>query len=177
MIDIELLKYPIGKFQKPELILDQNLEEAITYLGMFPQYLEETVQSFSEEQLSTPYRPGGWTVMQLIHHLSDSHMNALIRFKLALTEVNPTIKPYDEAAWAQLEDYSLPVSESLTLIKGIHLKWAIVLKSMQSQDFEKTYFHPESQSSVSLSEVTLMYQWHSQHHLAHIQHLMIREKW
>ncbi|SFA77948.1 YfiT family bacillithiol transferase [Algoriphagus aquimarinus] len=177
MIDIELLKYPIGKFLKPEHISEQNLKEASAYLRLFPQYLEETVKEFAEEQLNTPYRPGGWTVGEVIHHLSDSHMNALTRFKLALTEDNPTIKPYDEAAWAQMPDYALPIDISLTLIAGIHLKWAVILESMTPSDFQKTYFHPESQISVPLSEVTLMYQWHSQHHLAHIQHLIIREKW
>ncbi|TXE14574.1 YfiT family bacillithiol transferase [Algoriphagus aquimarinus] len=177
MIDIELLKYPIGKFLKPENISDQNLKEASAYLGSYPQYLKETVKGFSEIQLNTPYRPGGWSVRQVIHHVADSHMNALTRFKLALTEVNPTIKPYDEAAWAKMSDYSLPIESSLNLIVGIHFKWAVILESMTPSDFQKTYFHPESQSSVPLSEVTLMYQWHSMHHLAHIQHLIIREKW
>ena len=177
MIDIKLLKYPIGKFLTPDTISEQSLKEATTYLLSFPQYLEETVKGFSEKQLNTPYRPGGWTVKQVVHHVADSHMNALMRFKLALTEENPTIKPYDEAAWAQMSDYSLPIETSLSMIKGIHYKWAVILESMEPLDFEKTYFHPESQASVALSEVTLMYQWHSQHHLAHIQHLMIREKW
>ncbi len=177
MIDIEFLKYPIGRFLKPETISGQNLKEATDYLRSFSGYLEETVKELTEEQLNTAYRPGGWTVKQLIHHLSDSHMNAVMRFKLALTEVNPTIKPYDEAAWAQLADYSSPTSESIPLIRGIHAKWAIILDSMSTEDFKKTYFHPESQSSVPLSEVTLMYQWHSMHHLAHIQHLIIRKGW
>ena len=177
MIDIELLKYPIGKFLKPEKISGQNLKEASAYLGSYPQYLKDTVKDFSEDQLNTPYRPGGWTVKQVVHHVADSHMNALTRFKLALTEENPTIKPYDEAAWAKMPDYSLPIEVSLNLIDGIHFKWAVILESMTPFDFQKTYFHPESQSSAPLSEITLMYQWHSQHHLAHIQHLMIREKW
>ncbi|WPR74898.1 YfiT family bacillithiol transferase [Algoriphagus sp. NG3] len=177
MIDIELLKYPIGRFQKPTHFSDKNLAEASAYLKAFPQYLRETVSGFSETSLNTPYRPGGWTVRQVIHHLSDSHMNALIRFKLALTEDNPTIKPYDEASWANLVDYSLPIDISLSLIEGIHYKWALVLNSMASADFEKTYFHPETQASVPLSEVTLMYHWHSMHHLAHIQHLILRENW
>ena len=177
MIDIELLKYPIGKFLKPNGVSDHHLKEAIAYLGSFPQYLKETVDHFSEEQLTTPYRPGGWTVKQVVHHLSDSHMNALTRFKLALTEENPTIKPYDEASWAKMPDYALPIERSLNLIDGIHFKWVVILESMKHSDFQKTYFHPEAKASVPLSEVTLMYQWHSQHHLAHIQHLMIREKW
>lgn len=177
MIDIELLKYPIGKFLTPDTISEQNLTEATAYLRSFPEYLEETVKGFSDTQLNTPYRPGGWTVKQVVHHVADSHMNAFIRFKLALTEGNPTIKPYDEAAWAKMSDYSLPIETSLSLIKGLHSKWAVILESMIPADFQKTYFHPESQSSFPLSEITLMYQWHSQHHLAHIQHLMIREKW
>lgn len=104
-------------------------------------------------------------------------MNALTRFKLALTEENPIIKPYDEASWAKMSDYSLPIATSLSLIDGIHFKWAVILESMKRSGYQRTYFHPESQSSVPLSEVTLMYQWHSQHHLAHIQHLVIRKKW
>ncbi|SFU07823.1 DinB superfamily protein [Algoriphagus locisalis] len=176
MIDIELLKYPIGKFLTPDTISEQNLKEATAYLRSFPEYLEETVKDLSDIQLNTPYRPGGWTVKQVVHHVADSHMNALTRFKLALTEDNPTIKPYDEAAWAKMSDYSLPAETSLSLIKGIHYKWAVILENMKPLDFEKKYFHPQSQASVSLSEVTLMYQWHSQHHLAHIQNLMIREK-
>ncbi|PZX57966.1 YfiT family bacillithiol transferase [Algoriphagus chordae] len=177
MIDIELLKYPIGKFLKPETISEQNFKEATAYLRVFPQYLEDSISEFTEEQFNTPYRPGGWTVKELVHHLADSHMNALIRFKLALTEDNPTIKPYDEASWAKMPDYILPIETSLALIAGIHLKWAVILENMSPTNFQKCYFHPESQTSVPLSEVTLMYQWHSQHHLAHIQHLMIREKW
>lgn len=177
MIDIELLKYPIGKFLKPENISDQHLKEAINYLRLFPQYLEDTVNKLTEKQWNTHYRPGGWTVGQVVHHLSDSHMNALIRFKLALTENNPTIKPYDETSWARMPDYSVPTDTALTLIKGIHLKWAVILESMTSSDYQRTYFHPEHQTTVPLSEVTLMYHWHSMHHLAQIQHLIIREKW
>ncbi|MEP0712127.1 MAG: YfiT family bacillithiol transferase, partial [Algoriphagus sp.] len=173
----EFLKYPIGKFEKPENISENHLNEAIEYLGYFPSYLEETTKSFSEEQWNTPYRPGGWTIKQVIHHLSDSHMNALMRVKWALTEDNPTIKPYDEAAWAELVDYTLPVSDSISLIRLIHAKWYVILNSMTFVEFQKSYFHPASQATVPLAEVTLMYQWHSKHHLAHIQHLIIREKW
>lgn len=177
MIDIELLKYPIGKFQKTQHISENILKEATAYLRAFPQYLDETIKEFTEEQLNTPYRPGGWTVKQLIHHLSDSHMNALLRFKFALTEDNPTIKTYDEVAWAKLADYALPVSESIPVIRGIHAKWTNILDSMNTVNFDRTYFHPDSQAYVPLSEVTLMYQWHSMHHLAHIQHLIMRENW
>ena len=177
MIDIELLKYPIGKFQRPDHILDMHLKQAVDYLRSFPEYLKQTIEPYTEDKLETPYRPGGWTVKQLIHHLSDSHMNALMRFKLALTEDNPTVKPYDEAAWAKLSDYFMPVSQSIPLIRCTHEKWTSILDAMSPDDFERTYFHPETNLSVPLSEVTVMYHWHAMHHLAQIQHLIIRENW
>ena len=177
MIDIELLKYPIGKFTSPEKITQEHLAEAINEIKALPKYLESTVKPLSEEQLDTPYRPGGWTVRQVVHHCSDSHINAFIRFKLALTENNPTIKPYDEAAWANLGDSKLPIEISIGILKNIHFKWGLILDQMSPEDFEKTYFHPESQKSVPLKEVALMYCWHGKHHLAHIQSLMIRENW
>ncbi len=175
-IDIELLKYPIGKFQNPEEINPDHLAEAAKYLKDFPRYLTDTIAPLDQGQLSTPYRPGGWTVIQLLHHIGDSHMNALIRFKLALTESTPTIKPYEEAAWAELADYALPIEPSLQLILAVHAKWAEILENMGKEQFESAYFHPESKKEVTLAEATLMYHWHSMHHLAHIQHLMIREK-
>ncbi|WBL42763.1 putative metal-dependent hydrolase [Algoriphagus halophytocola] len=177
MTDIEFLKYPIGRFQKPERISQAHLDGAATYIQNFPKYLNDTLASFSEIQLNTPYRIGGWTVKQLIHHIADSHMNALIRFKLALTEDNPSIKPYLEAEWAKLNDYTLPIAGSLSMIQAMHEKWAKILKLMNSEDFQKTYYHPEYQKNIPLAEVTLMYEWHSKHHLAHIQHLMLRENW
>ena len=176
-MDIELLKYPIGKFHKPETIADDSIKEAIETIKSFPANLFTAVSPLSIEQLNTPYRPGGWTVRQLVHHCADSHMNAFIRFKLALTEENPTIKPYDEAAWANLADAELPIESSLAIIKAIHKKWGVLLDSMKEEDFKKTYFHPEKQRSQELEEITLIYAWHSTHHLAHIQHLVLREKW
>ncbi|TNF40156.1 MAG: putative metal-dependent hydrolase [Cytophagales bacterium] len=176
-IDIEFLKYPVGKFQIPEIISSQDLEEAKSVIRSFPSNLFTAVSPLSGAQLDTPYRPGGWTVRQVVHHCADSHMNAFIRFKLALTESQPTVKPYDEGAWANLADYSLPVEGSLQLIRIIHSKWIVLLDSMEESDFQKTYFHPESKKIQKLEEVTLMYAWHSSHHLAHIQHLSIRENW
>jgi len=173
-IDIEFLKYPIGKFQIPEIITIEEIQNAISVLKAFPSNLYLAVSPLNIKQLDTQYRPGGWTVRQLIHHCSDSHTNAFIRFKLALTEENPTIKPYEEAEWAKLSDYSLPIEHSLVMIKSIHLKLGVLLDSMSPEDFKRTYFHPESQRKQTLEEVTLMYAWHSQHHLAHIQHLIIR---
>lgn len=173
-IDIESLKYPIGKFQLPETIDSASIENAIQTLKSFPSQIFSAVSPFSAEQLNTPYRPGGWTIRQLIHHCADSHMNAFIRFKLALTEQNPTIKPYEEAEWAKLFDSYLPIEPSLELIKAIHLKWVTLLESMKAEDFKKTFFHPEKQKSQSLDGVTLMYAWHSTHHLAHVQQLVLR---
>ncbi|GMQ30134.1 YfiT family bacillithiol transferase [Algoriphagus confluentis] len=176
-IDIEFLKYPIGKFQAPEIISNEQMNEAKSIIRYFPTHLFTAVSSLSPAQLDTPYRPGGWTVRQVIHHCADSHMNALIRFKLAITESQPTVKPYDEGAWANLADYSMPVEGSLQLIQIIHSKWIVLLNSMEKADFQKTYFHPESKKTPKLEEVTLMYAWHSSHHLAHIQHLALRENW
>lgn len=175
--DIEFLKYPIGKFKLPEQVSPEMIDEAIVQIKSFPSHLFKAVSPLSFVQLDMPYRPGGWTVRQLIHHCADSHMNAFIRFKLALTESNPTVKPYDEAAWANLSDASLPIESSLAIIQAIHFKWGKLLDSMKSEDFKKTYFHPEKKRNQELEEVTLMYAWHSQHHLAHILHLGMREKW
>ena len=167
-IDIEHLKFPIGKFSVPETISSDQIQEAIEYLKAFPSYLADSVNLMSESQLDTPYRPGGWTIKQVIHHIADSHMNAYSRFKMALTEDNPTIKPYDESAWAKLADASLAIDSSMAIIKAVHFKWAVILESMTDEDFQKTYFHPEKKRSQTLAEVTLMYTWHSKHHLAHV---------
>lgn len=176
-IDIEFLKYPIGKFQKPAAISYDLIQDAIALIKSFPAHIFTAVSPLSVVQLDTPYRPGGWTVRQLVHHCADSHMNAFIRFKLALTEENPTIKPYDEAAWAKLADADLPIESSLNIIKAMHLKWGVVLDSMKDGDFKKKYFHPEKKQSQELAEIVLLYAWHSQHHLSHVQHLILREKW
>ncbi|MDN3203963.1 YfiT family bacillithiol transferase [Algoriphagus sediminis] len=168
-MDIEHLKYPIGKFVRPEVISDQHLQQAIEYLNEYPDLLNRTHQSFDSQYFNKKYRPGGWTVAQVIHHLADSHMNALIRFKMALTENNPIIKPYDEAQWAKLADYSLGTSISVKMIEGIHKKWGEILKNMSFPDFEKCYFHPDLKQMVSLKEVCLLYEWHGKHHLAHLR--------
>ncbi len=167
-IDIEHLKFPIGKFEVPERITFEQILESIEYLGKFPSYLIDSTIQISDDQLNTLYRPGGWTIKQVIHHLADSHMNAFIRFKLALTEANPQIKPYDEAAWANLPDASISIDTSLDIIRAIHFRWTVLLQSMTEQDFQKTYFHPEKNRSQTLAEVVLMYAWHSKHHLAHV---------
>lgn len=177
MIDIELLKYPIGNYVKPDSISEAQLKEAIAYLKVFPSYLEQTVTLLKEVQLQTPYRPGGWTLKELVHHLADSHINMFLRFKLAMTEDSPTISPYNEGDWSKLDDYLLPVSIPLNLVSGIHSKLGAIMDAMEETDFERTYFHPESKSNVPLKDVVMFYKWHSEHHLAHIQHLIIRESW
>lgn len=173
-LDIEFLKYPIGRFKLPEVVTLEAVQEAISTIKAFPALLFAAVSPMTVSQLNTPYRPGGWTVRQLIHHSGDSHMNAFIRFKLALTENNPTIKPYDEGAWASLSDSELPIESSLAILKAMHFKWGVLLDSMSVEDFKKTYFHPEKQKNQALDEITLMYAWHSLHHLAHVQHLVVR---
>lgn len=176
-IDIEFLKYPTGKFALPQTVSDEDLQQAIQKLKSFPSDLFNAVSRLSLTQLDTPYRPGGWTVRQLIHHCADSHTNAFFRFKLALTEDNPVVKPYLEDDWANLPDAQLPIESSLAIIQATHLKWGVILDFMKPEDFRKTYFHPEKNRSQTLEEVTLMYAWHARHHLAHIQHLVLREKW
>lgn len=176
-IDIEFLKYPIGRFQLPEVVTAEVIAEAVGKIKSFPSDLFKAVSPLSVLQLDTAYRPGGWTVRQLVHHCADSHMNAFIRYKLALTEANPTIKPYNESHWANLADAALPIESSLAITQAIHMKWGVLLDSMKPADFKMTYFHPEKNRSQELEEVTLMYAWHSQHHLAHVLHLVMREKW
>lgn len=174
-LDIEFLKYPVGRFKLPVALTPEAISDAISTIKAFPTSLFATVSPLSLSQLDTPYRPGGWTVRQLVHHCADSHMNAFIRFKLALTEDNPTIKPYDEVAWATLSDAELPIESALSILKAIHFKWGILLESMSMEDFRRTYFHPEKQRNQALDEITLMYAWHALHHLAHVQHLILRD--
>lgn len=167
-MDLEQLKYPVGKHQSKE---EYNLLEVETFINtirLFPSALKNAVLNISEEQLNTQYRPEGWTVRQVIHHLADSHMNALLRFKMALTENNPTIKSYDEAAFARLNDYELPLEPSLNIIENIHQKWLFILSGMKPDDFMKTYFHPQHQLSFTLQQTLATYDWHCRHHLAHI---------
>jgi hypothetical protein len=175
---MEELKYPVGRYQKPDVFTKEILTEAIFVIEQFPKKIKQEVESLSDEQLDTPYRPDGWTVRQVVHHCADSHMNAFIRIKMALTENNPTIKPYAEALWAELADgKNLPVRPSLSLIENIHLRWIILLKNMTEKDFERTFIHPEKGKQLSLHEQTGMYAWHCNHHLAHITSIKKRKSW
>ena len=178
MDNLEHKKYPIGKFQQPEHISDQDLDLYIQTIKEFPSKLKHLVEHWSDDQLDTQYREGGWKVRQLIHHLSDSHMNSFIRFKLALTEDNPTIKPYDEAKWAELQDsFSMEIKPALQILKGLHKRWVYEMKCLTNRDFESTYFHPEDQKKISLKESVAFYSWHCNHHFAHIENLRQEKAW
>lgn len=161
-------KYPIGKFIAPASYTEQEMLGWIDEIKALPGRLRTAVMALSETQLDTPYRTGGWTIRQVVHHVADSHANALVRFKLALTEDNPTIKPYQEADWALLPDYRLPVEPALRMLEGLHLRWAAMLESMDDEQWNKTYFHPASGEKSPLRKALGMYAWHGNHHLAHI---------
>ncbi|MBK8496953.1 MAG: putative metal-dependent hydrolase [Chitinophagaceae bacterium] len=173
----EDLRYPIGKYIAQPFSKKLSGEWLIDIKNL-PQHLENAILNLDEAQLNTAYRDGGWTVKQVVHHVADSHMNAYIRFKLGLTEENPTIKPYDEAAWAEMVDtQNLPVNISLTLLHALHARWYEVLKNMSNADLEKTVFHPEHKKQMTLWYPLGMYAWHSRHHVAHITSLRERMGW
>ncbi len=175
---MEELKYPIGHYQKPNVFTKEILSEAISVIEQFPKKIKQEVEGLTDEQLDTPYRPHGWTVRQVVHHCADSHINAFIRIKMALTENTPTIKPYAEALWAELADgKTLPVQPSLSIIENVHLRWVTVLKNMKDEAFDRSFIHPEKGKELSLHESTGMYAWHCKHHLAHITELKKRKGW
>lgn len=170
MDNLEPLRYPIGKYQAPEHVSPQQIEHWIAEIEAYPAQLAAAVQGMTDAALDTPYRPGGWTVRQVIHHLVDSHMNSYIRFKWTLTEEQPTIKAYEEHLWAELpEAKSAPVSISLDLLTALHRRWVLMLRNMTEADWTKAYFHPESKKWVPLAKNLGLYAWHGKHHLAHIQ--------
>ncbi len=173
----EALKYPIGKYV-PQPFSDVQKEKWLLDLKFLPSELETAVQNLDEHQLQTPYREGGWTVQQLVHHVADSHMNAYIRFKLALTEDNPTIKGYEEKEWAMLPDVeAVPINVSLTLLHSLHLRWVAAIENLDKKDWERTVFHPERQKEMLLWFLLGMYAWHGKHHTQHILALRERMKW
>jgi len=173
----EDLRYPIGKYVI-QPFSEKLLGEWLIDIKNLPQHLENAILNLDEAQLNTPYRDGGWTVKQVVHHVADSHMNAYIRFKLRLTEDSLVIKPYDEAAWAEMADTkNLPVNISLTLLHALHSRWIEVLKNMSREDLDKTAYHPESKIEYTLWGLLGLYAWHSKHHVAHITSLRERMKW
>lgn len=175
----EDLRYPEGQFEAPATVNASDRAGFIATLEELPTRMRAAVAGLDEAQLATPYRPDGWTVRQVVHHVPDSHMNAYMRFRLALTEDNPVIRPYYEARWAELPDArSGPVAMSLQLLEAVHVRWVMLLRAMDDGDFARTYQHPEQPGrSIPLSEVLAMYAWHSRHHLAHITRLRERMGW
>jgi uncharacterized damage-inducible protein DinB len=172
------LRYPVGKFNWDAPISDADFPLLIASIAETPGALRRAVAGLSPDQLATRYRPGGWTVKQVAHHVPDSHMNAYTRFKLALTEDEPTIKPYNEAAWAELPDSrKVPVDVSLDLLDALHLRWVALLRSMEPADFNRTLRHPEHGRVFTLKQMLGLYAWHGRHHVAHITSLREREGW
>lgn len=173
------LSYPIGRFSLTEVtVAPEERPGLITAIAELPAQFRSAVQGLSEAQFDTPYRPGGWTVRQVVHHVPDSHLNAYVRFKLALTEENPTIKPYEEARWAELPDTAgTQIGVSLVLLEALHRRWVVLLKSMTDDQWGRTYFHPDHQTSLRLDAILAMYAWHGKHHTAHITRLRERMGW
>jgi hypothetical protein len=173
----EHLRYPIGKFEAPKQYDDESRDALISEIEEAPFFLRNSVEGLNEDQLNTPYREKGWTVEQVVHHLPDSHMNAYIRIKLALTEDKPTIKTYREDAWAKLEDYvTTPVDTSLNLLDAIHERWVILLKSLTPEQFEHKLVHPET-GLIDINWCIAQYAWHGKHHIAQINSLKQRMGW
>ena len=170
-------RYPIGPFTAITPVSRDLRTSAIGDIAALPRRIRDAVAGLSDAQLDTPYRDAGWTVRQVVHHVADSHMNGYIRVKLALTEDNPTIKPYDENAWAPLPDMALPVEVSLRLLEPLHERWVALYGGMAPAQFDRTFFHPEMGTSLTLDHHLQLYSWHSRHHVAHITELRRRLGW
>jgi len=171
-------KFPVGRFEKPEIVTTWILRQWIEVISDFPAAIRNETGHLTDAQLDTEYRPGGWTIRQVVHHCADSHLNSLIRFKLALTEENPIIRPYFEDRWAELPDSKLmPVNVSIKILEGLHARWVFLLNSFSETDFERTFIHPESKNTVSLAENIGIYAWHCRHHLAHITNIKNEKGW
>ena len=171
------LRYPIGKFHFDAPLTEQQKQKALDDIANAPANLRAAVKGLSEAQLDTPYRPEGWTVRQVVHHVPDSHMNAYIRFKLALTEDEPTIKPYAEDRWVKLADTkATPIEVSLTMLESLHDRWMRLLRSLGPQDWKRTFRHPEM-GAMTLEKTLALYAWHGCHHVAHVTTLRERSGW
>ena len=170
-------RFPIGKFQPPEQLTAAGRKSFIEDVAKVPNALRAAVKGMSDTQLDTPYRDGGWTVRQLVHHIPDSHMNAFIRFKLALTEEAPAIKTYEEKLWAELPDVkATPVEVSLTMVDALHARWVALLRAMKEADFARAFTHPEW-GLITLDRTLALYAWHGKHHVAHITELKKAKGW
>ena len=170
-------RYPIGRFKRLESIAAEDRAQAISAIAAMPGLMKAAVHGLDRDQLDTPYREGGWTVRQTVHHVADSHMNAFMRLRLALTEEWPTIKPYDEKSWATLRDSTgAPVGWSLDLLESLHARWIMVLDSLSPEQWARGFKHPEN-GPMTIEVATLVYAWHSKHHVAHITRLREQKGW
>jgi len=175
--EFDTLRFPIGPFEIPQSMSEQQLNQCISEIEIFPNFIRKETAHLSDTQLDTVYRPDGWTIRQVVHHCADSHMNSFTRFKLTLTEDTPIIKPYFEDRWAELVDSTLPVEPSLRMIEGIHQKWVAILRSLSVNEVKKGFNHPEHGRIIPLFENVAMYSWHCKHHLAHITTLKKNKDW
>lgn len=172
------LRYPIGTFQKPDIITHSQIGKWIDELAEFPSRLRNAVADLTDEQLDTPYREGGWTVRQVVHHVADSHMNAYIRIKLALTENNPEIRPYDEKGWANLPDSQKQApAMSIELLEILHIRLVAIVRELTESQLNRSFWHPQNKTASTIVETLGMYAWHGHHHLAHIEKLKKKMKW
>jgi hypothetical protein len=177
-VDLQQLKYPIGTFQAQEAYTPAEVKSNIQIISALPSKFINLLGGWDDHKYDTPYRPDGWTIRQLIHHVADSHMNAYVRCRLAMTEDNPTIKPYEEQLWAELPDAKqAQVELSLQLLRYIHLRWVLLLNSMDETDLARTYLHPATNRTFRLDEVIANYAWHSEHHYQHAFQLAARNNW
>lgn len=174
ILSLDSLRYPIGKYTPPATYSPEEIKNNIQEISHLPALLRKAVKDLGERELDTPYRPGGWTVRQTVNHVADSHINSYTRFRLALTEDKPVIKPYEEQLWAELEDGKhAPVDISLMLLEALHLRWVMLLESLTPEQWQRTFMHPQS-GEVSLEKAVGLYAWHGKHHVAHITGLRAR---
>lgn len=177
-IDLEKVKYPIGKYEAPAHYSSEYISDNIKEIASFPERLKKETIHLTDEQLDTPYRPGGWTVRQVIHHCAESHMNCFIRIKWTLTENNPVIKAYDEVLWSELPDsLKMPIQPTLSLLEGLHFRLTFIMRNFSESDLEKSFIHPENNSEYRLKQIIGTYAWHGNHHLAHITTLKKYKNW
>jgi hypothetical protein len=174
--ELEPLRYPLGRFKVDVRATDEKRRAWIDELAVFPETVRAAVAGLSDEQLDTPYRPDGWTVRQVVHHLPDSHTSAYVRFKLALTEDEPMVKTFEQDRWAELADAKAPVEVSIGLLEALHRRWVILLRSLDAKQFARAFQHPEW-GRTTLDTALQMYAWHGRHHVAHITGLRERKGW
>jgi hypothetical protein len=175
--DIERLRYPIGKFTGKDAYTSEDVAQFISRIESLPAKMEAAVKGLTADQLNTPYREGGWTVRQVVHHVPDSHMNAYIRLKWALTEDTPIIKAYNEKPWAETPETTMDPVMSINLLKALHVKWVALFKNLTPADFQKQFYHPDTKKHVRLDHLAGLYAWHGEHHLGHVSSLKLRMGW